>query len=194
MTRQLFVSIKPIDNDQQKIELDHDLPDWDYQTRHILGKVTANGVEYEAFVFSSTKVNRDAAKIAFVSVLDNPVIRKRTLGKYVQLPHDLYWNSIFILDNQQDTVRGTLNIRCNDEGIRIHTEEGKPRFVPFERNLFSLDDIMSVYQDAGYIFTEIPSSNPEQSTAFIGILITVNIDAMTLANSVSDYLFNLAGE
>ncbi len=194
MIHKLFVSIKSIDDDQHKIELDYDIPDWDYQSIHLLGKLIANGVEYEAFVCSSLKIDRHSAKIAFVSVLDNPVIRKRTLGKYVQLPHDLYWNSIFIIDNQNRSHLGTLNIRCHNEQIEIHTKEGKPYFVSFTRNQFGLEDIMFVYQEAGYVFTEIPSASSGQSRAFIGILITVDIDVMMLANSVSGYLFNLAGE
>ena len=194
MAYKLFVSIKSVDN-QQKIEIDYDIPNWEYQIVHTLGEVTANNVVYEAFVCSSRKIDRRSAQIAFVSILDNLVVRKRTVGRYVKLPHDAFWNSIFIIDNQQDKNRGTLNLRYVNERLQLHTtDEGKPHFVPFERDFFSLEDIMSVYEEAGYIFSEMPSTDQERSKAFIGILITIDIDAMVLGNTVSEYLLNLSNK
>ncbi|MEL6408672.1 MAG: hypothetical protein AAFR81_30170 [Chloroflexota bacterium] len=184
--RDLWVTVRS-ESDSTNISIVGKMPDH-YDVAISLPMTIANGIPYEPRVFMlGAEMSEEEAKVIVTRLLESPIWRARLVGKYHHLPHDDYWNAFFIVDNRGEDL-GVLNLRYVDSKIDIHVQDNYPAFLPLSRDEYDLQEVLSLYQEAGYLITEMVAVSPEKSRAYVGVVITAGIDGETVGNSVNQYL------
>ncbi|MEL6408718.1 MAG: hypothetical protein AAFR81_30410, partial [Chloroflexota bacterium] len=81
-----------------------------------------------------------------------------------------------------------LNLDIAISISQIEIRDNFPAFLPLSRDEYSLREVISLYQKAGYLMTEMDATEPEKSRAYVGVLITAGIDGETVGTTVNQYL------
>ncbi|MEL6408688.1 MAG: hypothetical protein AAFR81_30250, partial [Chloroflexota bacterium] len=133
--RQLWVTIVKMGGSSPRISIAGKRPDAERYDKVLSLPITiTNGISYEPEVFvSGSELLEDEAKVVITRLLESPIWRARLVGKYIKMPHDDYWNAIFIVDNHDEDL-GVLNLRYADGNIEIEIRDNFPAFLPLSRD------------------------------------------------------------
>jgi len=153
----------------------------------------ANNTIYEIILYiDGMDMEENDAKQLVVDILESPIWRAKILGTVHPMPHDAFWNIIFLLDKQHDPRYAVLNAKYENKSLEIQSRvDGQPAFTAIDRVAYPLEAARKIYEASGYIFSDVTTSNPNRSRAAIGMTQAVTLGTNIVAQSIASYLRDL---